>query len=645
MIVVFLKLFGPDGMRSLPDVDFVLRRKVFTQTMNASRMRFTARAVLLLLPCALTLCLCPYRIRAFDSGHGSGTNASSSGEFDGPAELPRIHVDSSIRATPAPGKTIMVRAGEDPSQAISKASCGETVQLQAGATFDNLLLPQKNCDDSHWIFVRTSAPDSKLPPEGTRLTPCYGGVSSLPGRPAFPCASPENVLAKIECNKKGGSGPILFAPGANHYRLIGLEVTRAVSRAVIYNLIGTDKGATADHIILDRMWIHGTPQDETVRGVMLSHVRYVAVVDSYLSDFHCVARTGACVDSQAIGGGFGDDPMGSFKIVNNFLEAAAESIQFGGSQATATPTDIEIRRNHFFKPMTWLKSQPGFVGGVDGNPFIVKNLFELKNAQRVLFEGNVLENSWGGFSQTGFGILLGPKNQAIGPINVCPSCLVTDITVRNCRMSHVASGFQIGNGLSSNGGAPKDGGRYSIHDVVVDDILPDLYNGFGVFAQISMQPGISASPRLHDVSIDHVTAFPPRNLFIIGGPPVDPRMTRISITNSIFTTAAQPIQTTGGGPDKNCSALPRVKGPENIFHDCFASYTFLHNVIVGGDGGWPKDNKTPANLADVGFVSHKNGSGGDYRLSASSKFKRAAGDQKDVGADLDAIDQATMGVQ
>jgi hypothetical protein len=82
--------------------------------------------------------------------------------------------------------------------------------------------------------------------------------------------------------------------------------------------------------------------------------------------------------------------MGPFKIVNNFLEAAGETIIFGGGRATATPTDIEIRRNHMFKPMTWMKGQPGFVGGVDGSPFIVKNLFELKNAQRVLLEGNIL---------------------------------------------------------------------------------------------------------------------------------------------------------------------------------------------------------------------------------------------------------------
>jgi hypothetical protein len=565
-----------------------------------------------------------------------------SGETDGPAELPRVYVESALSDTPAPGKTVTVRAGEDPSSAISKASCGDTIQLQAGASFSTLLLPEKKCDDSHWIVVRTSAPDSKLPPEGTRLTPCYAGVSSLPGRPAFKCNSSENVLAKIEFNGKGGSGPVFLEPGANHYRLIGLEVTRVSSAATVYDLI--DPKGTADHIIFDRMWIHGTTHDETVRGVMLAHLRYAAVLDSYLSDFHCVAKTGACVDSQAVAGGLGDDPMGPFKIVNNFLEAAAECILLGGAQGTATPTDIEIRRNHLFKPMNWMTGQPGFVGGVDGNPFIVKNLFELKNAQRVLFEGNILENAWGGFSQAGFAILLTPKNQAHGTRSVCPDCLVTDITIRNCKISHVAGGVQIGNGLSSNGGAPKDGGRYSMHDVVVDDIQSDFYRGFGIFAQISMTPGVSATPRLHDVKIDHVTAFPPRVFLNLGGPRNDPRMSALSITNSIFATGTKPITTTGGGADLNCSAMPNGKSAESIFRECFTSYSFHHNILVGG-GEWPKDNKAVKDFGEVGFYNYKGGNGGDYRLSTHSKFTHTASDQKDVGADVEAIDQATMGVQ
>src|SRR5713226_1427001 len=186
--------------------------------MNAPRTYLTAQTVTLLLQSILTLWLCPYRFEILSFGQGSGTNASISGDFDGPAELPRTYVESSLRATPAPGRILTVRAGEDPSHAVSKAFCGDTIQLQAGATFDSLLLPEKKCDDSHWIIIRTSAPDSKLPPEGTRLTPCYAGVSSLPGRPALQCGFTENVLAKIESNGKGGSGPVILAPGANHYR-------------------------------------------------------------------------------------------------------------------------------------------------------------------------------------------------------------------------------------------------------------------------------------------------------------------------------------------------------------------------------------------------------------------------------------------
>jgi hypothetical protein len=587
------------------------------------------------------LCLCaigPFVLAA------ELTPSEPSAKFDGPAELPRVWMETSMQSTPAPGKVIHVRSGQNLEDALEKASCGETIELQAGATFGKVLLPAKKCDDAHWIIIRTSTPDAKLPPEGTRMLPCYAGVASLPGRPEFHCPSNENVLAKIEFEGRGGSGPIVFASGANHYRLIGLEVTRAVSPAVVYNLIGPDN-APADHLILDRMYIHGTPQNETVRGVMFAHIRYGAVVDSYLSDFHCVAKTGGCTDSQAVAGGSGDDPMGPFKVVNNFLEAAAECLELGGATATATPMDIEIRHNHMFKPMIWMKGQPGYVGGVDGGPFIVKNLFELKNAVRVLFEGNVLENTWGGFSQAGFAILLTPKNQAIGDRNVCPSCLVTDVTIRYTTISHVGGGFQLGNGLSSNGGAPKDGGRYSIHDVTLDDIQPELFSGRGLFAQISSALGVSEAPALHDVSIDHVTAFAPRVLLNIGGPISGTKMSHVSITNNIFLGPEKAVTTTGGGVERNCSAGPMSKSLDLVLQSCFSSSTFQNNVIIGGGGGWPKGNLTPGKPADVGFVNAKDFNGGEYRLVSSSKFKRAAADGRDAGADIDAIEHATMGVR
>src|ERR1700740_2517496 len=93
---------------------------------------------------------------------------SAAPQFDGPAELPRVYVNSSFANTHAPGKTRQVRAGDDLQKILKEVQCGHTLQLQAGATFTGqFTLPAKSCDDSHWIVIRTSAPDSALPPEGT----------------------------------------------------------------------------------------------------------------------------------------------------------------------------------------------------------------------------------------------------------------------------------------------------------------------------------------------------------------------------------------------------------------------------------------------------------------------------------------------
>jgi len=143
--------------------------------------------------------------------------------------------------------------------------------------------------------------------------------------------------------------------------------------------------------------------------------------------------------------------------------------------------------------------QPGFVGGRDGNPFIVKNPLRTEDAIRVLFEANVLENTWGGFSQAGFSILLTPKNQSAH----CPLCVVHDITIRYSTISHVGSGFTIGNGLRIR--RPFQGAwNESIHDVIMTHVNAATYNGGGNLFQEAN--GNEVNP-LHDVAIDHVTGI------------------------------------------------------------------------------------------------------------------------------------------
>jgi hypothetical protein len=587
-----------------------------------------------------------FTAKVTDSASQTDTNAltlsvSSQGQgggFDGPAELPRVYIQSSLANTPAPGKTIPVNAGGNFQSALTSASCGDTITLQAGATFTGIFtLPAKGCDDNHWIIVRTSAADSSLPAEGTRITPCYAGVTSLPGRPALNCGSSANVMAKVAMSSITGSGPIQFATGASHYRLLGLEVTRQVGGSVVYNLASVQNSGSADHLIFDRVWMHGTPHDDTNRGVALSTATDVAVVDSFFTDFHCESMTGSCTDAQAIMGGVGNSPMGPYKIVNNFLEAAAEAILFGGGGATVTPTDVEVRRNHMFKPMTWKSGQPGFVGGPKGNPFIVKNHFELKNAQRVLFEGNILENTWGGFSQNGFSILLTPKNQN----NVCPLCQVTDVTIRFSTLSHAGAGLQIANALSDAGGAQLAGERYSIHDITADDIDPAAYAGSGIFAQVSMSLG---TPVLRDVSIDHVTAFAPNSLFLIGDGGGNQQMSNFIVSNSIVNAGTYPVWSTGEGGANNCAAKDI---PLTTFNACFNPYTFGANAVIASKGNytWPVGTSLPASVVAVQFVNYNNGKAGDYHLQSSSPYKNLGSDGKDLGADVDAVLAATAGVR
>jgi hypothetical protein len=569
---------------------------------------------------------------------------STNSKFDGPAELPRVYVQSALANTPAAGKTWAVADAAGLQTALNSSACGDTISLKAGTTFTgSWTFPGKSCDDQHWILVRTSAPDSSLPPEGTRITPCFAGVASLPGRPALNCSSTQNVMAKLVMGQPSGSGPIALGAGANHYRLLGLEVTRLANASAIGNLAYLTAGSTGNHIVFDRVWMHGTAHDDTTRGIYLSGLTTVAVVDSYFNDFHCESNKGTCTDAQAVQGGLGNFPGGPYKIANNFLESSGENVLFGGGRAAFSPTDIEVSHNHFFKPLTWMPGHPNVVLGNHGLPFIVKNHFELKNAQRVLFEGNIAENSWGGFSQPGFTVLLTAKNltlPGVGP-GGCPLCQVTDVTIRNSKFSHMGGGFQIANALADGGAPPFAGGRFSIHDVILDDINEVAYNGQGQLAQLSTG---NNSPLLGDVQFNHITAFPVRMLFDVTGS-MSPKMPDLVFTNSIVTTGISGI-TTAGGSASSCAYKHGV--PVAVLTSCFERFTFGNNALVDvlskfPASSWPSGNTLAADGNSVGFVNFNNGNGGDYRLKTSSPFKSASSDGKDLGADVDAIAAATAG--
>lgn len=571
--------------------------------------------------------------------------ATASASMDGPAELPRVYVNSSMAGTPAPGAKTMVLAGANLQQALNNAHCGDTLLLQAGATFTgNYSLPAKACDDQHWIIIRTSAPDSALPAEGKRISPCYAGVASLPGRPSFHCVTPTKTMARLVATN---AGPITLANGSSHYRIgPGLEITRPLTTAMYMNLI-TPSGA-AQQIIVDRDWIHGVPVYDTVRGVMLSGTTYAAVVDSYLNDFHCAMQISSCTDAQAIAGGTGSIAQGIWRIHDNFMEAAAETILFGGViNNSVTPADIEISNNHMFKPLTWMPGQPGFVGRPNSDAtkcvttpgycrFVVKNLFELKNAQRLLLEGNILENCWPGFTQYGAAIVvngMNPPNRTLSYISVM------DFTVRYNHTSHTAAVFSLAN----PGPNYLPIGRISIHDNVFDDVSPKYQNGdtTGAFAGVYTYCS-GANCGIGNISVNHNTELITEAVkwFAVVGA-INGPIPNWTYTNNIVSI--NPGLAIINGASTGCTDNKTTNTAK--LAACFSPYTMTHNALIGGSGTWPAGNYLPATPAAVQFVSYNNANGGNYTLLSTSPYHNKGTDGKDLGADISAVNSQTSGVQ
>jgi hypothetical protein len=158
-----------------------------------------------------------------------------------------------------------------------------------------------------------------------------------------------------------GSPALNPLPGANHYRLVGLEVTTASNQGCnpstvpptncfTYFLFGQPDGGMGhqnnlpDSITFDRVYMHGSNTYDVREGIQ-GNVTNLAVIDSYISDIHQ-----GYADSQAIIAYFTPGPI---KIVDNFLSATTENVMFGGAGGynnPYVPSDIEIRRNYFFKP-------------------------------------------------------------------------------------------------------------------------------------------------------------------------------------------------------------------------------------------------------------------------------------------------------
>jgi hypothetical protein len=466
---------------------------------------------------------------------------------------------------------VYVAADGNLQAALDNAKPGETIVLQAGATFrGQFRLPNKT--GSGWIYV-VSSHLANLPPPGTRVSPAYAAY--------MPKIVTPNIMTAL-----------ITVANSHHFRFVGIEIAPAPGVPEAYELvqIGNYDASPATlphHIVFDRCYVHGIPNTNDQRGIEMDGA-YVAVVDSYLSNFQEIAT-----DTQAL---WAYNTTGPLKISNNYIEAAGENVMFGGADshaATLVPTSIEIRNNHFYKPLSLIPTR-----------YTMKNHLEFKAARRVLVTGNTFENN-PAQAQNGFSLVITPRSGGKAPWSV-----TSDIAIVGNRFINVGGGFNIA-GMDDHGAPPTlSTARILVRDNVVG--VTGLNGADGRAFQFIL--GGSDYTIVHNTLIN--TSRSAISMVAVAGN--TPKVNNFVFANNLATYTAYGFFGSGVGEGK--PALDAY----------YTNWTFAKNVLVGRRASlYPAGNFFPAKVAAVDFVNY---AGGNYALAAGSPYVNAGTGGTTIGA-------------
>lgn len=451
--------------------------------------------------------------------------------------------------------------------------------LEAGATYAGpLILPFKpggEGSDSDYITIRTSKL-TEIAGEGDRINPQRHAA----------------FMPKIV--SPNGGPAIGTEPQAHHYRFIGIELLPASNANYVFNIIDLGNSEYQSlsqfphHLIFDRCYVHSTGMNKARRGFVLNSAE-TSIINSYVSGF-----AGAGDETQAIAGWNGPGP---FHIINNYLEAGGEIVIFGGSDPSITnlvPSDIEIRRNYLHRPAEWFGKA------------LIKGSFELKNAKRVVVEGNHIESEI-----LATALVITVRNQ----YGKSPWSTIEDLEIKNNIVSHAGSGVNFMG--TDNEHPSQEAKRIRITNNLFLDIIPDDPHNIAYFLQTNGG---------ESVVVDHNTVQQDGNIVTsFNRPTLD-----FSFRNNIIMFNEYGVVCYIPG-----SGCPR----DNFFCGCFPGGSLKGNLIVDNRGSAAREGvlpKLPLNLFTpsidrIGFVNLREG---NYALSEDSRYRGKASDGRDPGVNM-----------
>jgi hypothetical protein len=342
-------------------------------------------------------------------------------------------------------------------------------------------------------------------------------------------------------------------------------------------------------IVLDRIFMNVPDSVGVRRGIALNSAK-TRIIDCYIAGFKYAGE-----DAQAIAGWNGPGP---FDIEHNYLVGAGENFLLGGSDPSipaSCPTGVRFVRNYLTKPLSW-----------KGSAWTVKNLFELKNAQDVLIEGNVFEHNWAA-AQNGLAILFTPRNQYGGN----PATVVQRVVFRNNIVRHVSGVFNI---------LGRDNLQFSqeTNDILIENnLFYDVdWTQFGGTGRLLQFLGG------YDIRVRNNTSVDQDGQIVLAD--VAPTY-GVVLENNIFNYGNYGIHGSGTAPG-NPSIAKWLPGA-----------VILGNVIpTAPASSYPAGNHYPSSWSVVQLQS-------DYTLAATSPYKGAGTDGRDPGVDMARLQAAMNG--
>jgi hypothetical protein len=242
-----------------------------------------------------------------------------------------------------------------PQTAVDAASPGDTVLLQSGATYGNLVLKPKTNPSNLYVVIMTGVsstgtvlPSSTFPVADVRTGPSFSAVLAK----FVPVGNNNVAIRTVTPGETGGACSV--APCvSSYYELRNIEVGannyggNALISLGSNDTAGGLPGANSQdnlfeephHFIIDRVYVHGDPVSGQERGIQVS-ARDIVIKNSYVA-------VKSMSEKQPI---WMENSSGNVTITNCYLEGSGENFMSGGdiprmnrdTTVTGTPTTTSI---------------------------------------------------------------------------------------------------------------------------------------------------------------------------------------------------------------------------------------------------------------------------------------------------------------